>query len=92
MAILNFGAFTMPTTAELRGVVAGLFAKPVKDIEMLQPLPATPDPCLEGSDNRVDQIRYEQMLERELDRQLMTEVEREDSDMLSRVRAALYED
>lgn len=37
-----------------------------------------------------DQSRYERLLEHELDRQLLTEVEREDSDMLDRVRCALY--
>ena len=43
------------------------------------------DPLME------DRSRYSRLVDHELDRQLLTEVEREDSDMLNRVRAALYE-
>ncbi|MBU2993543.1 hypothetical protein Q4555_13120 [Octadecabacter sp. 1_MG-2023] len=39
-----------------------------------------------------DRARYERLLEKELDQQHLTAVEREDTEMLSRVRAALYEE
>ncbi|MCF2903694.1 hypothetical protein L0666_01725 [Octadecabacter sp. CECT 8868] len=39
-----------------------------------------------------DRARYERLLEKELDQQHLTAVEREDTDMLDRVRAALYEE
>jgi hypothetical protein len=38
-----------------------------------------------------DRSRYARLLDHELDRKLFTEVEREDSAMLNRVRSALYE-
>ncbi len=40
--------------------------------------------------SNMDQVRYARLLDHELDRQLLTEVEREDTEMLNRVRAALY--
>ena len=39
-----------------------------------------------------DRSRYARLLEKELDRQILTQVEREDTDMLDRVRSALYAD
>lgn len=56
---------------------------------------ANPDPALatEPDDTAsMDQRRYKRLLDHELDRQLLTEVEREDADILDRVRAALYND
>ncbi|WP_281982402.1 hypothetical protein [Thalassorhabdomicrobium marinisediminis] len=37
-----------------------------------------------------DQLRRERLREKELDRQILTEVEQHDTEMLDRVRAALY--
>lgn len=39
-----------------------------------------------------DQSRYARLLQNELDREHLTAVEREDTEMLDRVRAALYQD
>ena len=39
-----------------------------------------------------DRSRYVRVLEKELDRQILTQVEREDTDLLDRVRFALYAD
>ena len=85
----KFFAAMAPTG--LAQAVSGLFQKDHAELEQLVPL-RRDDAAAHEVSNRVDQIRYEQMLERELDRQLLTEVEREDTDMLNRVRNALYAD
>lgn len=53
------------------------------------PLPVAQPVAMPDS---LDRKRYARLLEHKQDRQLLTEVEREDTDMLDRVRAALYED
>lgn len=42
--------------------------------------------------DKMDKARYERILDHELERHIFTQVEREDSDMLNRVREALYAD
>lgn len=53
------------------------------------PLPVAQPVAMPDS---LDREHYARLLEHKQDRQLLTEVEREDTDMLDRVRAALYED
>ena len=89
MAMMNFKTFSVPGATHLMDVARGLLGGSSPEIENLIPIQK---PKSEELPTRPDQIRYEQMLERELDRQLLTEVEREDSDTLDRVRAALYAD
>lgn len=84
--------FSSVRPSDLAEVVSGLFSRHNAELEQLVPLKrpyseTAPEVC-----KRVDQIRYEQMLEREIDRQLLSEVEREDRETLDRVRAALYAD
>ena len=59
------------------------------------PLPrapiATPQPAGPDIDPfHQDRSRYARLLEKELDRRILTQVEREDTDTLNRVRSALY--
>ena len=65
------------------------FGAPSEDLYVSKPKVDQPqremDPLL------MDRSRYARLLDHELDRQLLTEVEREDTDMLNRVRSALYE-
>lgn len=44
------------------------------------------------AETTVDERRLARIADHEEDKQILTEVEKYDSDMLSRVRAALYED
>ena len=80
-------SFTLSAPGAVISALRGLFAPTASD-----DLPSAPplrqqdvvDPLAQ------DRARYARLLEKELDRQLLTEVEQEDSDMLNRVRAALY--
>jgi hypothetical protein len=65
------------------------FGAPIEDLYV--PKPKAQQPQREMDPLMVDRSRYARLLDHELDRQLLTEVEREDSDMLDRVRAALYQ-
>lgn len=84
--------FSAVSPSGLISAVTGLFNRNYAELEQLIPMKRVDDAEANAVPTRVDQIRYEQMLERELDRQLLTQVEREDTDMLDRVRNALYAD
>lgn len=66
---------------------------PSRDETMDEPKPKAAGFVVDIEDPaKMDQARYARLLDHELDRQLLTEVEREDTDMLNRVRAALYDE
>ncbi|MEL6957913.1 MAG: hypothetical protein AAGL89_03035 [Pseudomonadota bacterium] len=96
MAMMDFKNFSMPNATELWDAARGLWVKdlPEDNFSMLEPIKRDGDeghrwsPTPQAS----DQSRYQRMLEHELDRQLLSEVEREDQDILTRVRDALYAD
>ncbi|WP_375281777.1 hypothetical protein [Pseudooctadecabacter sp.] len=84
--------FASVRPADLAEAVSGLFGRKHAELEQLVPMRRPYSETEPDVSKRVDQIRYEQMLEREVDRQLMSEVEREDRKTLDRVRQALYAD
>ena len=65
------------------------FGAPIE--EMYVPKPKVQQPQREMDPLLMDRSRYARLLDRELSRQMLTDVEREDSDALNRVRSALYE-
>ncbi|MCW1950466.1 MAG: hypothetical protein KIH44_003765 [Octadecabacter sp.] len=65
------------------------FGAPTEDLYV--PKPKVEQPQRDMDPLMMDRSRYARLLDHELDRQLLTQVEREDSDMLNRVRSALYE-
>ncbi|WP_296419848.1 cell division protein FtsA [Pseudooctadecabacter sp.] len=87
-AVPKFFASVRP--ADLAETLSGLFSRNQAELEHLVPIKRPYSEAAPEVSRRVDQIRYEQMLEREVDRQLLSEVEREDRETLDRVREALY--
>ena len=89
MAVITLGSFSVPSASAVMNAVRGFVTKPEAAAPAPQPAP-TPDAREQVMS--IDQRRYARLLDHELDRQLLTEVEREDSDLLARVRSALYAD
>ena len=87
MAVTTFKSFSMPAASQVIEVLRGFLNKPEPDAPITQD---QPEPVATEQVLSVDQERYARLLDHELDRQLLTEVEREDSEMLARVRSALY--
>lgn len=91
MTIAKPKMYSMPTPSAVIEAARAYFSVPDQH-EAYMPAPkpraAGPDidPLLQ------DRSRYARLLEKELDRQILTDVEREDTDMLNRVRSALYAD
>jgi hypothetical protein len=91
MTIAKPKMFSLPTPSVVMGLARTFFTAPdtqVPSVPMSKPQPAGPD----IHPFHQDRSRYARLLERELDRQVLTEVEREDTDMLNRVRSAMYAD
>ncbi|MCF2872706.1 hypothetical protein L0664_16670 [Octadecabacter sp. G9-8] len=84
MTFAKLDRFLLPTASTLIDAARRVF-------QANQDIPAMAAPVAQAvvSD---DHSRYARLLENELDRQHLTDVEREDTDMLNRVRAALYDD
>ncbi len=88
MTVAKLVSFSFPSFSGVTEIVRGLFARGTEtEVELLEPVRPAAQPAVAP-----DQARYARMLERELDRELMSQVEREDSETLNRVRAALYAD
>ena len=96
MAMMDMKNFAMPSAAQLLDAARGLWAKdfPEDRFSMLEPIKRDEEvgPRWSPTSQATDQSRYQRLLDYELDRQLLSEVEREDQDILSRVRDALYAD
>ena len=89
MAVTTFKSFSMPAASQVIEVLRGFLNKSDPDAPITQD---QPEPVATKQVLSVDQERYARLLDHELDRRLLTEVEREDSEMLARVRSALYAD
>lgn len=89
MARLSFKEFAASTAVEMRSVFAGIFHG-ADDLDRLEPKNVEAEVTVDATSRRPDRSQYEQMLERELDRQILSVVEQEDIDMIDRVRSALY--
>jgi len=88
MAVMTSKFFSMPMGMQLMGAMRRL-SRGSRVSAGLPDCIARPSP-MQHDEMSADQSRYARLLERELDRDFLTEVEREDSEMLDRVRAALY--
>ena len=86
MTIAKPNLFSLPSPSAVIDAVRSYFH--TEDAPVAAPRAVQP----EIETDSVDQARYERLLEHELDRQHLTDVEREDTEMLNRVRDALYAD
>ena len=89
MTIAKQRLFSIPSPSAVFESLRAYFSAPVDYDPAPQEKPQSAacktDPVV------IDKSRYARLLEHELDRQLLTDVEREDTEMLNRVRSALYE-
>lgn len=92
MTIAKPRFFSLPSPSEVLDLVRARFGaqEQVGAVSAPQAKSVPGEQHIEPSDK--DHSRYARLLEKELDRQHLSAVEREDSAMLSRVRSALYED
>ena len=90
MAIAKQRLFTVPDISGVLEMVRVRFLP--AEVSELQDLPAPVVRAPVTAPVEQESARYQRLLEKELDRQHLTAVEQEDTEMLDRVRAALYAD
>lgn len=90
MTIATPKFFNLPMPSGVMDAVRAFFAKAEQDI--VEPQPRAPEQSHAPKIEPVEQEHssYARLLEKELVQRHLTDVEREDTDMLVRIRSALY--